>query len=181
MIVENRADISSLPDNIISNESDSNLSPPADESSEKAEKPLTPKQMSTDTKTSTLQEQNYSSPIPTLPTQTDNIFTESPTFRLKISPLARKLAIQSNIDLSTLKSPGSGPGNRIIECDIQSIIEKRKKSPISSKSLPKKTTTAISVEKPLTNMRRVIFYSYLFSRLLLKDWQSQHLQSLIFI
>ena len=41
--------------------------------------------------------------------------------RIKVSPLAKKLANDNNIDLSSV--PGTGPGGRIIKVDILNLIE----------------------------------------------------------
>jgi pyruvate dehydrogenase E2 component (dihydrolipoyllysine-residue acetyltransferase) len=43
-------------------------------------------------------------------------FTPSPTGKIKASPLARKLAEEQGLDLSTIT--GSGPGGRIVEADL---------------------------------------------------------------
>lgn len=45
--------------------------------------------------------------------------------RIKISPLARKIAAETNIDLSTLT--GSGPGGRIVKNDLPSITTTKSK------------------------------------------------------
>lgn len=46
--------------------------------------------------------------------------TPIPTDRIKASPLARKVAVDLGVDLSTVK--GSGPNGRIIKNDVASII-----------------------------------------------------------
>ena len=46
----------------------------------------------------------------------------SDTRRLKVSPLARKLAESSGIELSRVR--GSGPGGRIVRRDIEEILER---------------------------------------------------------
>jgi pyruvate dehydrogenase E2 component (dihydrolipoyllysine-residue acetyltransferase) len=43
-------------------------------------------------------------------------FTPAPTGKIKASPLARKLAEEKGLDLSTIT--GSGPGGRIVEADL---------------------------------------------------------------
>jgi pyruvate dehydrogenase E2 component (dihydrolipoamide acetyltransferase) len=48
--------------------------------------------------------------------------TQSPTIssdRIKISPLARKIAAETNIDLTTIT--GSGPGGRIVKSDLKTV------------------------------------------------------------
>jgi len=64
------------------------------------------------------------------------------TERIIISPLAKKLAIENNVNISTLK--GSGPHGRIIKEDILNYLESRKGdvnkkikiSPLAKKQLP---------------------------------------------
>lgn len=51
----------------------------------------------------------------------------SPDEPIKISPLAKKLALEHQIDWKTLK--GSGPQGRIVEADILQAIEQKKSSP----------------------------------------------------
>lgn len=47
--------------------------------------------------------------------------------RVKASPLAKKMAAQEGVDLSVV--PGSGPGGRITQKDLQKALETRKSSP----------------------------------------------------
>jgi pyruvate dehydrogenase E2 component (dihydrolipoamide acetyltransferase) len=56
--------------------------------------------------------------------------------RLKISPLARKLAESSRIDLSRVR--GSGPGGRIVRRDIEELLE----------GAPEPGTAATAVQEP---------------------------------
>ncbi len=54
--------------------------------------------------------------------------------RIKVSPLAARMAADEGIDLQTLT--GSGPGGRIVQRDIEAALEKRqtKKAPTERKS-----------------------------------------------
>ncbi|NPV86204.1 MAG: 2-oxo acid dehydrogenase subunit E2 [Anaerolineae bacterium] len=57
---------------------------------------------------------------------------------IKISPLAKKLALEHQIDWETLK--GSGPQGRIVEADIlQTIEQKKNSSPLTSPSTSPET------------------------------------------
>lgn len=108
--------------------------------------------------------------IPNLPVESDleknkgdNL--ESSTERIFVSPLARKIASEKNIDLS--KVVGSGPSGRIIKKDILETEPETKtvptktepsanktEAPISSASQPNGLLTSKSV--PLSGMRSVI-------------------------
>lgn len=68
----------------------------------------------------------------------------SSTERVKASPLARKIAAERGIDLSTIK--GSGPGGRIVEKDLPSAPEKVAQSPIT-KAAPVQGDTLVKLNK----------------------------------
>ncbi|KAF2956991.1 dihydrolipoamide acetyltransferase family protein [Marinitoga sp. 38H-ov] len=75
--------------------------------------------------------------------------------RIKISPLARKIALMKNIDISKIK--GTGPGGRIIKRDVENY------EPVQSVKDIKKDYTPIQVETsdedvviPLSDKRRII-------------------------
>jgi pyruvate dehydrogenase E2 component (dihydrolipoamide acetyltransferase) len=76
--------------------------------------------------------------------------------RVKASPLARKIAAERGIDLTSLK--GTGPGGRIVEKDIEAA------EPAAAPSAPAKKTKALAPEISagetaritLTGMRKVI-------------------------
>lgn len=68
---------------------------------------------------------------------------------VRVSPLARRLAKQHNIDLSRIE--GSGPGGRIIEKDIREVIDKS----ISE--------TRISRTIPLRGIRKTIADNMIYS------------------
>ena len=74
--------------------------------------------------------------------------------KIKVSPLARKLAEESGIDIS--KVTGTGPEGRIVKEDILRAVEEAKTTkptakPATEAILPSKTTLV-----PLTGMRRTI-------------------------
>jgi pyruvate dehydrogenase E2 component (dihydrolipoamide acetyltransferase) len=54
---------------------------------------------------------------------TEEAQRESASPRLKVSPLARKLAEASRIDLAQIR--GSGPGGRIVQSDVEAYIERQ--------------------------------------------------------
>uniref|UniRef100_A0A915LQC3 Acetyltransferase component of pyruvate dehydrogenase complex n=1 Tax=Meloidogyne javanica TaxID=6303 RepID=A0A915LQC3_MELJA len=66
--------------------------------------------------------------------------------RLKASPLAKKLAGEHGIDLSSL--PGSGPGGRILAADLSQTS--------AQAPIPSGTPTAEYTDIPLSNMRKTI-------------------------
>jgi len=67
---------------------------------------------------------------------------------VSISPLARRLAKENNIDLSGVT--GSGPQGRIVEADIQTLIQAQKTSTGSG------TSVGVPFElQPLTQVKRV--------------------------
>lgn len=70
--------------------------------------------------------------------------------RIKISPLARKIASSSNISIQNLQ--GSGPGGRIVKSDVLAAIEGKGALPMPSFGLP----IAKDEKMPLSNMRRAI-------------------------
>ena len=71
--------------------------------------------------------------------------------RLRVSPLARKMAETQGIDLATV--PGSGPNGRIIKRDLEQVMASPKSAPII------RATPGVRLppeELPLTSMRKVI-------------------------
>lgn len=71
--------------------------------------------------------------------------------RVKASPLAKKIAAEKGIDLSTIK--GSGPGGRILRDDVESA------KPAPAGSTPTKSAPAAALEAlelPISNMRKSI-------------------------
>ncbi|MBC2594674.1 pyruvate dehydrogenase complex dihydrolipoamide acetyltransferase [Ruficoccus amylovorans] len=86
--------------------------------------------------------------------------------RIKVSPLARKLAEQKNIPLTAIS--GTGPGGRIVKKDVLKAIEEGVKAPAAQSSKPSASSAApaqyvpagarIAEEGPIkvTNMRKAI-------------------------
>ncbi len=72
----------------------------------------------------------------------------TPTGRIRISPLAKKLAAELRIDYSTVQ--GSGPGGRIIKKDIENY----KSAPASMATAPRPTLS--DRVEPLGTKRKVI-------------------------
>lgn len=78
------------------------------------------------------------------PPEAINIDTENapPQERLKASPLARRMADDSGIDLANIA--GSGPGGRIVERDITAFLERRSTAPIKHQA----PASAASIKTP---------------------------------
>ena len=73
--------------------------------------------------------------------------------RIIASPIAKKTAEESNVDLSKIQ--GSGPNNRIIKTDVESAKQTSAKPAPPKIQIP--TTTGVEFEDiPLTNIRKVI-------------------------
>jgi pyruvate dehydrogenase E2 component (dihydrolipoamide acetyltransferase) len=97
-------------------------------------------------------------PTPTAVAVTANIASETTKHstpeadnRIRVSPLAKKIAAERGIDLSMLQ--GSGPGGRIVKADL----EKAPIAPIASAepSTPAAATLE-ALEMPVSNMRKSI-------------------------
>ena len=71
--------------------------------------------------------------------------------RIKISPLAKRIALQNNINFNEIK--GSGPLGRIIKADIVNLINKNEKINSNTVLKPLKTEEEFI---PLTPMRKTI-------------------------
>ena len=71
--------------------------------------------------------------------------------RIKISPLAKRIALQNNINFNEIK--GSGPLGRIIKVDIVNLINKNEKINSNTVLKPLKTEEEFV---PLTPMRKTI-------------------------
>lgn len=79
------------------------------------------------------------------------------TDRLFASPVARRMAEDSNLDLSLLK--GTGPKGRIVKADIEEALKHSgaDEEPLPVQAVvPVRGTAAEFVEVPHTNMRKVI-------------------------
>jgi pyruvate dehydrogenase E2 component (dihydrolipoamide acetyltransferase) len=68
--------------------------------------------------------------------------------RVKASPVARKIAAEKGIDLSTLQ--GSGPGGRIVKDDVLNVGSS------SSKTAPAPAAQLEALSLPVSNMRKSI-------------------------
>ncbi len=80
---------------------------------------------------------------------------KSAATRIKASPLARKVAEEKGIDLTTLK--GSGPGGRIVEKDLVESAVSAEKSPAKPSKAPAPEIAAGETARiNLTGMRKVI-------------------------
>ncbi len=74
---------------------------------------------------------------------------------VRISPLARKIAEENNLNVSTIK--GTGPEGRITKEDVQRAIEEKKNAPASAP--PAKAPEAVEPGDtiiPLTSLRKTI-------------------------
>ncbi|MFZ4116634.1 MAG: dihydrolipoamide acetyltransferase family protein [Chthoniobacterales bacterium] len=99
--------------------------------------------------------------VPSLPT--------APSVRIKVSPLARKIAAERGLRLETITGKGTGPGGRIIAADVIT-------APVTSAPIHAVQTSGVSTivptpiagnpetEIPLTNMRQIIAQRLLSSK-----------------
>lgn len=79
--------------------------------------------------------------------------------QVKISPRAYKLALNKNLDISTIQ--GSGPQGRIIERDIREVINKRE---YETKTAAEKRVKAKPYQEiPIKGIRKIIAERMLFS------------------
>jgi len=88
--------------------------------------------------------------------------------RIRISPLARNMAVKMNIDFSQVE--GTGPQGRIIARDIEAVMEQKATEqvpvpkqpvsiPVQPKSVPEVAVVSSGEDfevKPLSNMRKLI-------------------------
>lgn len=88
--------------------------------------------------------------------------------RVKASPLARKVAAELGVDLSSVS--GSGPGGRVVEADVRGAGKEGSAKPAAAKSAPAASAPADlsaageSETIALTGMRRVIAQRLLESK-----------------
>jgi pyruvate dehydrogenase E2 component (dihydrolipoamide acetyltransferase) len=68
--------------------------------------------------------------------------------RIKISPLARKIAESKDVDISTIE--GSGPGGRIIKKDVEAAAEGGSKAASESTGKPQKSQAAAPKVEAIT-------------------------------
>jgi pyruvate dehydrogenase E2 component (dihydrolipoamide acetyltransferase) len=66
--------------------------------------------------------------------------------RIFVSPLARRMAKQSGVDLATLK--GSGPNGRIVKADIESVLQKGPAAPAAPAATATPAPTATRAPTP---------------------------------
>lgn len=69
------------------------------------------------------------------------------TERLRVSPVARRLAEDAGIDLATVR--GTGPGGRIVRRDVEEAIRARQAAPVAQEAVAAATTTAAPAAAPL--------------------------------
>ena len=88
----------------------------------------------------------------------DAVPTAANEERIKASPLAKRIATEKGIDLSTIK--GSGPNGRIVKGDVESATPNAVISEGTSASTTTTTTTTIATLEeltiPVSNMRKSI-------------------------
>jgi len=113
---------------------------PADEP--EAAKAPEPKEASSPAPVSEKKEAPVEKPAPAAPASEGD--------RVKASPLAKKIAAEKGIDLSTIK--GSGPGGRILRDDVESAKPASASSPKSAAPV----ATLEALELPISNMRKSI-------------------------
>lgn len=99
-------------------------------------------------------------PAPTHEAPTTTVTVAAPVAesvgRVKVSPLAKKIAAEKGIDLAAVK--GSGPGGRIVEKDVlsaESAPVAPTPAPIAPVALPNVAATAEDEVVPLNRMRQI--------------------------
>lgn len=85
-----------------------------------------------------------------------NVSVETSDGRIKASPLAKKIAKEKGVDLSSLR--GSGDNGRIIKADIDNYTPGTSKAPVATAAVPVYTghTTEGYTDIPNSQMRNVI-------------------------
>lgn len=79
----------------------------------------------------------------------------SPGERIKVSPLARKIAADKNVDLASVK--GTGPGGRIVAEDVEKAAAAPKPAPKAASAVPTLSAPiGETTDVPVTNIRKVI-------------------------
>ena len=74
--------------------------------------------------------------------------------RVKASPLARKVAVEKKIDLTSIQ--GTGPGGRIVEKDVESAVSVAAPSAPAKKTPTPEISAGETARISLTGMRQVI-------------------------
>lgn len=83
----------------------------------------------------------------------------TPTGRVRASPLAKRLARESGVEITVLK--GSGPGGRIVRRDIEAYLAQGKRPAPVVRPVPLRPAAATAVgpeveDRPLSSMRKTI-------------------------
>lgn len=79
----------------------------------------------------------------------------APGERIKVSPLARKIAAEKKVDLAGVK--GTGPGGRIVAEDVEKAASAPKPAPKADAAAPSLTApVGQTTDVPVTNIRKVI-------------------------
>ncbi|KAH7438294.1 hypothetical protein KP509_04G008900 [Ceratopteris richardii] len=108
-----------------------------------------------------------SPPKPSSPSQSEppNLGTESTIAdagdRVFASPLARKIAAEKNVPLSSLK--GTGPNGRIVKADVEEFLASGAKAP-SQRPLERPLPSLDFTDIPNTQIRRITAQRLLFSK-----------------
>jgi pyruvate dehydrogenase E2 component (dihydrolipoamide acetyltransferase) len=95
-------------------------------------------------------------PTPPAPAAAPAVPATSTGGRIKASPLAKKIAADKGIDLSTIQ--GSGPGGRIVKADVENAKPGTVAPAAASESAPVAAPAATleALELPVSNMRKSI-------------------------
>jgi pyruvate dehydrogenase E2 component (dihydrolipoamide acetyltransferase) len=83
-----------------------------------------------------------------------SIATPGGEARLRVTPIARRLAVESGIDLATIK--GTGPEGRITEQDVRQAIESRSASPPAHRQVASLASQPSGGGAPYRGRRRTI-------------------------
>jgi pyruvate dehydrogenase E2 component (dihydrolipoamide acetyltransferase) len=70
------------------------------------------------------------------------------------SPLAKKIAEEHNIDISTVK--GTGPGGRIVREDVMRVVEESRTAVVAAKPLAEEQLAVEEEVVPVSSMRKAI-------------------------
>lgn len=94
------------------------------------------------------------SPAPVAETDHSHVAESSVTGRIRVSPVARRMADQAGIDLGLIE--GTGPGGRIVKDDVEQAIATgtARSAAVATPSAPHAATTAPSVA-PVTGPARL--------------------------
>ena len=77
--------------------------------------------------------------------------------RIFVSPLARRMAKQSGVDLATLK--GSGPNGRIVKADIEFVLQKGPAAPAATPTATPAATAARAPTPAITAPHKLVPHS----------------------